>query len=121
MVMHWWESTISKLELLWKSIRQSVNNFVFHSIKHVRFLAKESLFARNFTALLYSKKSAAEAYRILVDTYGDHALSERTCKDWFRNFRNNDFDVEDKECPSALKKFEDEELEELLHEDSCQV
>ena len=43
------------------------------------------------------KKSAAEAHRILVETYGDHALSETTCRDWFRRFKNNDFDVEDKE------------------------
>ncbi|KAG5320002.1 MOS1T transposase, partial [Pseudoatta argentina] len=28
------------------------------------------------------KKSAAEAHRILVETYGEHALSERTCRDW---------------------------------------
>jgi len=35
--------------------------------------------------------------------------------------RNNDFDVEDKECSGALKKFEDEELEALLHKDSYQI
>ena len=35
--------------------------------------------------------------------------------------QNNNFDVEDNECFGALKKFEDEELEALLHEDSCQA
>ena len=70
--------------------------------------------------LLYyfiQKKSAAEAHRILVETYGDHALSKTTCRDRFRRFRNNDFDVEDKERSGAPKKFEEEELEALLHED----
>lgn len=67
------------------------------------------------------KKSAAEAHRILVDTYGEHALSETTCRDWFRRFKNNDFDLGDKERSGAPKKFEDEELEELLNEDSCQT
>ncbi|KAG5318072.1 MOS1T transposase, partial [Pseudoatta argentina] len=33
------------------------------------------------------KKSAAEAYRILVQTYGDNALSDTTCRDWFRRFK----------------------------------
>ncbi|KAG5317498.1 MOS1T transposase, partial [Pseudoatta argentina] len=43
------------------------------------------------------KKSAAEAHRILVQTYGDNALSDTTCRDWFRRFKNNDFQLEDKE------------------------
>lgn len=69
----------------------------------------------------FQKKSAAEAHRILVETYGDQALSETTCRDWFRRFKNNDFDVEDKERSGAPKKFEDEELEALLDEDPCQT
>ncbi|EFN78223.1 Histone-lysine N-methyltransferase SETMAR, partial [Harpegnathos saltator] len=69
----------------------------------------------------FQKKSAAEAHRILVETYSDHALSETTCRDWFRRFKNNDFDVEDKERSGAPKKFEDEELEALLDEDPCQT
>ena len=44
-----------------------------------------------------------------------------TCRDWFRCFKNNDFNVEDKEISAMPKKFEDEELEVLLHEDSCQA
>ena len=67
------------------------------------------------------KKSAAEAHRILVETYSDHDLLETTYTDCFRCLKNNDFDVEDKELSGASKKFEDEELETLLHEDSCQV
>ena len=45
----------------------------------------------------FQKKSAAEALRILVETYGDNALSETTRRDWFRLFKNNDFELEDKE------------------------
>ena len=62
-------------------------------------------------------KSAAEAHRILVETYDNHDLSETTCRDYFRRFKNNGFDVEDKEHSGAPKKFEDEELGALLHED----
>ncbi|KAG5324284.1 MOS1T transposase, partial [Pseudoatta argentina] len=67
------------------------------------------------------KKSAAEAHRILVQTYGDNALSDTTCRDWFRRFKNNDFELEDKERSSAPKKFEDKELEQLLDEDPSQT
>ena len=54
-------------------------------------------------------KSAAEAHRILVETYGDKALSDTTCRDWFRRFKNNDFKLEDKERCGAPKKFEEKE------------
>ena len=61
-------------------------------------------------------KSAAEAQRILVETYGDNALSDTTCRDWLRHFKNNDFKLEDKERSGASKKFEDKELEEIFDE-----
>ncbi|KAG5318716.1 MOS1T transposase, partial [Pseudoatta argentina] len=67
------------------------------------------------------KKSAAEAHRILVQTYGDNALSDATCRDWFRRFKNNDFQLEDKERSGAPKKFQDKELEQLLDEDPSQT
>ncbi|KAG5307816.1 MOS1T transposase, partial [Pseudoatta argentina] len=66
-------------------------------------------------------KSAAEAHRILVQTYGDNALSDTTCRDWFRRFKNNDFQLEDKERSGAPKKFQDKELEQLLDEDPSQT
>ena len=66
-------------------------------------------------------KSAAEAHRILVETYSDNAMSDTTCRDWFRRFKNNDFKLEDKERSGAPKKFEDKELEEILDEDRSQT
>ncbi|KAG5316943.1 MOS1T transposase, partial [Pseudoatta argentina] len=59
----------------------------------------------------------ARRHRILVQTYGDNALSNTTCRDLFRRFKNNDFELEDKERSGAPKKFEDKELEQLLDED----
>ncbi|KAG5317273.1 MOS1T transposase, partial [Pseudoatta argentina] len=67
------------------------------------------------------KKSAAEVHRILVQTYDDNALSDTTCRDWFRRFKNNDFQLEDKERSGAPKKFQDKELEQLLDEDPSQT
>lgn len=76
------------------------------------------------TALLFCyrlKKTAAESHRMLVEAYGDNALSKTTCKDWFRRFKAGDFDVEDKERPGLPKKFEDIELQELLNENAAQT
>ena len=63
------------------------------------------------------KKSAAESHRMLVEAYGDHALSEATCKRWFQRFRNNDFDVRKEERGRLPKKFEDAELQTILDGD----
>ena len=40
------------------------------------------------------KKSATEAHRILSNTYGEAAISERTCREWFQRFKNGDFAVQ---------------------------
>lgn len=71
--------------------------------------------------LFFLKKTAAEAHRLLVDCYGDHALSERQCLEWHRRFKSGDFDVRDKERPGQKRKFKDEELEKLLDEDPCRT
>ncbi|KAG5314879.1 MOS1T transposase, partial [Pseudoatta argentina] len=65
------------------------------------------------------KKSAAEAHRMLSNTYGE-AISERTCREWFQRFKNGDFDVEDQYSGGREKVYEDAELEALLDQDSCQ-
>jgi len=65
------------------------------------------------------KKSAADAHRMLSNTYGEAAISERTCHEWFQRFKN-DFNVEDRHSGRREKVFEDAELEALLEQDSCQ-
>ncbi|KAG5313576.1 MOS1T transposase, partial [Pseudoatta argentina] len=96
----------------------------------VKILDSESFYKKRLTSEMIhikkqehglNKKSAAEAHRILVQTYGDNALSDTTCRDWFRRFKNNDFELEDKERSGAPKKFQDKELEQLLDEDPSQT
>ena len=66
------------------------------------------------------KKSAAEAQRMLVEVYGDTAPTDKSCREWFRRFKDGDFSVEDKPRSGQPKKFEDKELEALLEEDQSQ-
>ena len=66
------------------------------------------------------KKSTAEAHRMLSNTYGEAAISERTSHEWFQRFKNDDFDVEDRHSGGREKVFEDAELEALLKQNSCQ-
>jgi len=66
------------------------------------------------------KKSAAELHRMLVKAYGDNALSETTCRDWFRRFNDDNFDLSDKKRENRPKKVEDCQLQALLDEDDTQ-
>ena len=67
------------------------------------------------------KKSAAEAHRLLVETYGEAVLCERSCREWFQKFKKDEFDIEDKERSGRPKSYEDAELEALLNQDSPQT
>ncbi|GFX81404.1 mariner Mos1 transposase [Trichonephila clavipes] len=58
---------------------------------------------------------------MLSNTYGEAAISERMCREWFQRFKNDDFDVEDQQGGGREKVFEDAELEALLNQDSCQT
>ena len=55
---------------------------------------------------------------MLVEAYGDLALSEATGKTWFQRFRDHDFDVRNEERGGPPKKFEDSELQAILGEES---
>ena len=69
----------------------------------------------------FAKKTAAESHRLLQEVYGEHSLAKSQSFMWFKRFKRGDFVIKDKERPGPSKKFEDEELETLLNEDSCQT
>jgi len=55
---------------------------------------------------------------MLVEVYGDTAPTDKSCREWFRCFKNGDFNVEDKPRSGQPKKFEDKELKALFEEES---
>jgi len=57
---------------------------------------------------------------MLVEAYGDNALSETTCRDWFRWFNDDNFDLNDKKRENRSRKVEDCQLQALLDEDDTQ-
>jgi len=54
---------------------------------------------------------------MFVEVYADNALSEITCRDWFRWFNDDNFDLSDKKRENRLRKVEDYQLQALLDED----
>ena len=56
-------------------------------------------------SFFHSKKTAAEEHQELQKVYGDAALSETTCRDRFRRFKDGDFDVDDRPREGRTKIF----------------
>lgn len=85
-------------------------------------MERSKLHFRHSLLLLFDlKKSAAEAHQTLVQAYGDRAPSYPNCRFWFQRFKSGNFDVNDKERPGQPKKFEDNDLQALLDENSAQT
>ena len=103
------------------------NDFVANPIiyffvcENAEFWVEWASFAGTFDLILILKKSAAEAHPLLLETYGEADLSERIRREWFQKFKNNEFDIEEKECSGKPKVYEDTEWEALLNRDSCQM
>jgi len=57
---------------------------------------------------------------MLVEVYSDTAPTDKSCREWFRRFKDGDFSVEDKPRFGQPKKF-DKELKALLEEDQSQT
>ena len=68
-----------------------------------------------------SKKSAAEAHRYLIERYGEAAVNERSCREWFQKFKNGEFNIKEKKRSERPKVYEGAESEAILDQDSCQT
>ena len=65
------------------------------------------------------EKNAAEAQEMIYAALGKDIVSYSTCKKWYQQFKNGNFDLHDEERTGQPKKVEDEELKQLLEENSC--
>ena len=95
--------------------------FTFGCVKMSDFVTNNSHLREVLIFFFHSKKTVAEAHRELQNVYGNAALSETRCRDWFRCFKDGDFNVDDRPREGRPKTFEDAELEALLDEDPCQT
>ena len=71
------------------------------------FLLKKKTYAGSFAFLFQFEEIGCRiACRMLVEAYGDNALSETTCRDWFRRFYADNFDLSDKKRENRPRKVE---------------
>jgi hypothetical protein len=52
-----------------------------------------------------------ESHFLVVESYGEHTPSVRTCETWFRQIKSGDFNEKDSAHSGRLQKCKDEELQ----------
>lgn len=65
-------------------------------------------------------KNASQTTKAICSVYGEDALEERTCRNWFARFKSGDFDLNDKDRSGRPLEADDDALEQLLREDPRQ-
>ncbi|KFD60126.1 hypothetical protein M514_27707 [Trichuris suis] len=64
-------------------------------------------------------KTAAEAKKILCDTYGDGIVSIATRRGWHRRFQSGNFDISDRHRPGRPSRVEHGDLQALLDDNTA--
>lgn len=82
-----------KLQIHTSWVRQELPSLFYHSVIMSSFVPEKEHLRHALLFLFNQKKKAAESQRLLVETYGEHAPSIRTCETWFRQFKSGDFNV----------------------------
>ena len=53
-------------------------------------------------------KNAEQAAKKLPDVYGEEALKDRQCRNWFDKFRSEDFPIKDQQRPGRPNEVNDQ-------------
>lgn len=64
---------------------------------------------------------ATEAARDICEVYGEEAMSRRTAQNWFKQLKDFNFDLEDIHHTRYTIQFDEERLNESIHEDPRQT
>ena len=70
---------------------------------------------------LHQGSKGANAARDICAVYGEGAIAERTARDWYTKFKNGNFDLKGALRSGRSIEFDEERLNQLLHENSRQT
>lgn len=62
-------------------------------------------------------KNASQAHKKLCDVYGDEALKERQCQNWFAKFRSGDFSLKDEKRSGRPVEVDDAQIKAIIDSD----
>ncbi|GFV64583.1 histone-lysine N-methyltransferase SETMAR [Trichonephila clavipes] len=62
-------------------------------------------------------KNASQAHKKLCAVYGDEALRERQCQNWFAKFRSGDFSLKDEKRSGRPVEVDDDLMKAIIDTD----
>ena len=70
-----------------------------------------------YFAFLFKGKNASQAHKKLCAVYGDEALKERQCQNWFDKFRSGDFSLKDEKRFGRPVEVNDDLIKAIINSD----
>ena len=59
-------------------------------------------------------KNAAQTTKKLRDVYGEGALKDRQCRNWFDKFRSRDFSIKDEQHSDLPNEVDDDQIKSII-------
>ena len=96
--------------------------FVYFQIIKMECQADKTEHFRHHLVFAFNRGvKAAEAAREICAVYGERAMPESTARRWFSRFKNGNFDLKDGSHTGRPIEFDEERLNQLLHENPRQT
>ena len=77
---------------------------------------------RHFLLFAFNRDAKAKESALEIrEVYDQEAMSLRTIKNWFKWFKDGNFDLADIIIPDIPVEFDEERLSQLIHEDQRQT
>ena len=83
----------------------------------LRWSVKTSIFGIFCFFISVKGKNAAQATKKLHDVYGEEALKDRQCRNWFVKFRSGDFSLKDQQRSGQPNEVDDDQNKGIIESD----
>ena len=119
MIFSLWHLLAATFSLLHKQISR---NFVYSCEFRINFKmeCKNEHFRHILLFYFLKGKNAAQAAKKSHYVYGEEALKDRQCQNWFDKFRSGDFSLKDKQHSGRPNEVNDDQIKVIIESD-CHI
>ena len=118
-ISSFWHLLEVTFSLLYKQIAR---NFVYSCQFGINFKmeCKNEHFRHILLFYFRKRKNTAQAAKILRDVYGEEALNDRQCRNWFDKFCSGDFSLKEEQRSGRPNEVDDDQIKAMIESD-CHV
>ncbi|KAK6062057.1 hypothetical protein COOONC_00272 [Cooperia oncophora] len=101
-----------------RTLSEDLPSYCATSRIHFKFITPFSSWQDGILLFYFCKgKNASQAHKKLCAVYGDEALKERQCQNWFAKFRSGDFSLKDEERSGRPVEVDDDLIKAIIDSD----